>query len=173
MPSEGIFILVEGNDDERLVQNIFEPIFLRNYDWVKIWQYSQKTNKKIRDFLNVIKKGFNADCIFMADMDLSPCVRERKDNQIKEIDLLESGDIQIVIKEIEGWYCAGVKEIQDFNLGRIDCNMLTKEQLNDLILNNFSSRIDYFQEVIKMYDLNMGVKYNLSLLYFCQKYLGM
>jgi len=168
-----LFILVEGDDDERLFQIILKQKLEVKYDEVKIWKYRQEKYKRVHDFIKAIKAMPNAEYIYVADIDKSPCVTNKKQeikNKFKGIDL---NRIIVVVKEIEGWYLAGLDDESCKKL-KIrfggDANDVTKEQFNDLIPKNFVSRIDFMSEVLKLFSIEMAKQKNKSIRYFLERY---
>ena len=47
MDYKRLFLLVEGDDDERFIKQIITPLFEENYKYIKPWKYSQKKKNKI------------------------------------------------------------------------------------------------------------------------------
>lgn len=54
MAYDGLFILIEGDDDERFFNRIIRPMFDETYDSIFLWKYAQKKGEKIRNFLKSI-----------------------------------------------------------------------------------------------------------------------
>jgi len=82
-----LFIFIEGDDDERFFERIIKPIF-ENKNEVHLVKYAQKKNEKIFQFLKSIQT-MNADYIFVADNNGSPCITDRKqriENDFQNID---------------------------------------------------------------------------------------
>lgn len=71
-----LFLFIEGNDDERFFGRIIKPIYEEKYD-VKLWKYAHQKNKKIENFLKSVK-SMKADYIFVADINLAPCIADKK-----------------------------------------------------------------------------------------------
>jgi len=42
MPDKLLYILLEGDDDERFFKKIVKPLLQRRYSTIKCWKYSQK-----------------------------------------------------------------------------------------------------------------------------------
>jgi hypothetical protein len=104
-----LWILVEGNDDEKLVEKI-KHVFEKKYEFVQIWKYAQEPHKKTRGFLNSIN-SMRSDCFFLRDINQSLCITARKEgvrNTYGEI--VDPNKIIVVIKEIESWYLAGLDD---------------------------------------------------------------
>ena len=168
-----LFILLEGNDDERFFEKVLKNEFEKNYDNVKIWQHSQKKDEKIENFIRSIK-SMNADYIFINDINNAPCVPQKKEIIRSKYSNIDNDRILIVIKEIESWYLAGISE-RNFDRFKIETynesNNLNKEDFKRLIPNNFNSRIDFMIEILKDYEVETAKNKNKSFKYFYKKYI--
>lgn len=162
-----LFIWVEGEDDKRFFNFIINLIFGEKYDWIKIIQYAKKKPKWRIDFLKTII-AMKADYIYVADINNAPCVTAKK-YKTRNID---KDKIIVVIKEIEGWYLAGLDDINSKRL-KISTvtttDTITKEQFNRLIPKN-ESRIDFMSEILKCFSLGIAIQKNTSFNYFVEKY---
>ena len=166
-----LFLLIEGDDDDRFFRRIVKPKFEEKYDNVILWKYSQQKSTKVDNFLKSIK-AMGADYIYLADIDPEPCVTSKKkeiQNKFKNIDI---DRIIVVIKEIESWYLAGLDSSECRRL-LIRClentNDVTKEQFNTLIPKRFD-RIDFMLEVLKNFSIETAKEKNISFKYFLEKY---
>lgn len=169
-----LFFLVEGDDEDRFIRALLEPLFLLQYDHIQVWQYAQETPKKTRNLIKSIQR-MGAGCIFFRDFDQGPCITSKKEFvQSKYSEHIATEDIQIVIREIESWYAAGINRKAVAELGVKEfatTNDLTKEQFNQIIPDRFGSRIVFMREVLKGFDLEVAKRKNKSFAYFCRKYL--
>jgi hypothetical protein len=171
MSCKRLFFLVEGNDDERFIQKIIKPILEEKYD-IKILKYSQQGKEKVDNFLKNIKK-MGAEYIFIVDINSALCVTSKKQeiqNKFKNIDI---DRIIVVIKEIEGWYLAGLdaKSCKKLNIRCYETtDNISKEQFNNLIPKKFDSRIDFMAEILKRYSIETAKLKNKSFKYFIEKY---
>jgi len=59
MAYKRLWILIEGNDEERFFETI-KPIFENKYDFVQTWQHAQEPRRRIRNFLKSIQ-AMNSD----------------------------------------------------------------------------------------------------------------
>jgi len=172
MEYKRLFILVEGDDDERFFSNITKPSLKEKYTCVKITKHAKLRAIKIRNFLKSIK-AMNADYIFVADINRAPCVTEKKRNLQAKISNIDEDRIMVVIKEIEGWYLAGLDDANSHNLGVppfSTTDSVTKEQFHALIPKKFGSRIDFMSEILKCFSTGIAQNKNESLRYFVEKY---
>ena len=167
-----LFIFVEGDDDERFFDRLIRPIYEHIYDYVQHWKYSQQKLKKINGFLNSID-AMQADYIFVADMDDSPCVTDRKEQIKSQFKKLSENRILVVCREIESWYLAGlnddarrqIKIRRSYN----NTDRISKEQFDRMMPQKFVSRIDFMQEIMKLFDRETASSKNTSFEYFMQK----
>jgi len=166
-----LWILVEGNDDEKLVAKI-KPVFEEKYESVQIWKYAQEPHKRTRGFLNSIN-SMRSDYFFLRDINQSICITARKEEVgVTYGEMIDLNKIIVVITEIESWYLAGLdnKNCEDFGLEALDkTDGITKEQFNALIPKAFDSRIDFMQEILKRFSIETAKEKNTSFDYFISK----
>ena len=183
-----LFVLLEGDDDERFFEEAIKPIFAEKYDHVHFWQYSQMKKERVNNFLNSIKSmqalGL-ADTLLVADLDESPCVTERKDRFLSTFRAL-AGDfgavagtpfptiVLIVCKEIESWYLAGLNDESCNQIGvptsSNSTDHITKEQFDKVMPSRFKTRIAFMEEILQVFDQETARAKNASFRYFMQKY---
>lgn len=77
MSYRGLYILVEGVDDERFFQSILKPELQEEYNFVKIITYANQNKKMVHNYLKSFK-GEEADYIYVTDIDNSPCIADKK-----------------------------------------------------------------------------------------------
>lgn len=163
---------MEGDDDERFFDRVIKPMYERIYDHVQFWKYSQAKRKTVNNFLQSITK-MPAEYLFVSDLDESPCVTAKKARLASEFEKLSKDRILIVCKEIESWYLAGLNDegcrqirIQK-RFGNTD--RISKEQFNGMMPKKFVSRIDFMQEIMKVFDRETALAKNTSFGYFTRK----
>ncbi|MCK4567834.1 MAG: hypothetical protein KAU48_11060 [Candidatus Thorarchaeota archaeon] len=104
-----IYLLLEGDDDERLFRQVIIPL-MKNKGFVPIiWKYSNETSKEISKRLDILSK-MKEDYILFADLDKAQCVTERKSELRNIYRSLDEMRIIVIVKAIEGWYAAGITE---------------------------------------------------------------
>jgi hypothetical protein len=166
------YVLIEGPDDERFLDRVINPILRTEYDFVKPYMYAGKPKRTIKNFLKSIK-AMNAAYFFLADINRSPCVTAKKEDITRRYKkTIDSDNIMIVVKEIEGWYLAGLGDgsCQEVGLEPFtNTDEITKEKFNQLIPNKFGSRIDFMLEVLDRFDVETGKRKNKSFNYFMTK----
>ena len=116
MAYKRLFILIEGDDDERFFEKIMKPKFEKNNYTVQLWKYAHKNNRKIKNFLKSIN-SMGAEYIHVNDINNFPCVTAKK-AKIKEKfrNFIDNNRVTVVIKEIESWYLAGLSNADSKNL---------------------------------------------------------
>ena len=73
-----LFILLEGDDDERLFEKIVKPLLQERYSTTKFWKYSQQKQEKIVNFVKSIN-SMKADYICVRDFNDAPCITAKKE----------------------------------------------------------------------------------------------
>jgi len=169
MDYKRLWVLLEGNDDERFFERVIKPIFENTYDFVRPWQYAQKQTRKVKNFLQSINK-MDSVYFFLCDINRSPCVTAKKNEIVcMYASRIDVNNVIIVVKEIESWYLAGLDDKARKELGirtfRKTDN-ITKEQFNSLIPKKFDSRIDFMIEILKRFSLETAIHKNKSFNYF-------
>lgn len=172
MAYKRLFILVEGEDDERFLNSLTKTIFKEKYDAVIPWKYSKQKNKKINDFLISIKK-MHADYIYITDINQSPCITSKKNSITTKLQNIAADRILIVIKEIESWYLAGLDDnfAKKYEIPLFKNTVeITKEKFDSFMPKKFDSRIDFMSEILKNFSIDKAKKRNTSFRYFMNKY---
>jgi len=172
MAYKRLWVLLEGNDDERFFEGVIRPILDNTYDSVRPWQYSQKQIEKVKNFLRAIK-SMGSDYFFWSDINNLPCVTAKK-NRIKRRykTRIEINNVIIIVREIESWYLAGLDDKSRKEIGiRIfhNTNNITKEEFNKLIPKRFDSRIDLMVEILKRFSVETAKQKNKSFDYFMSR----
>lgn len=167
-----LFIFIEGDDDERFFNRIIIPMFENRYDKVQLWKYAQKKNEKIFQFLKSIQ-AMNADYIYVADNNGSPCITDRKQRIENDFQNIDKNKILVVVREIESWYLAGIDDISSKNFGIksfSNTEHINKSAFNDLKPKRFNSRIDFMSEILKLFCIDTAKSKNGSFSYFVENY---
>ncbi len=167
-------ILIEGNDDQRFIDNVIRPHISKiNPTLILTIQYAQDRKSNI----DKIIQRFNAKnqkYILLGDYDSSEkCITLKKDELIETLTHLDNNAIFIVKDEIESWFLAGMNsDLEIFNEFDIpdDTEGITKEMFDEMIdESHFDSRIDLMKEISKSYDFDLATKRNNSFKYFIEK----
>lgn len=168
-----LYILCEGNDDERFLGNIIKPMLEQKGIYPTLVQRAKKW-KKARQFLSSLQRR-NIDYIYMEDINHVPCITAKKKKIKEKIENVDEEKILIVVKEIESWYLAGsdenaCKQLRIPNF-RVTDNIF-KERFIDLKPQKFGSTIDFMWEILRCFDIETAKRKNKSFSYFYKKYLS-
>jgi len=175
MANKRLFILLEGDDDERFFENVVKTPFQKGYSTIKIWKYSQQKRERIVNFVKSIN-AMKADYICARDLNDSSGVTAKKERIKSKINQIAEDKIIVVVKEIESWYLAGLDENTSKKLGirkKIrTTDTITKEEFNQLIPKKFISRIEFMREILKNFDVEIAKERNKSFGYFLNKWIN-
>ena len=169
-----MWIFVEGSDDRIFVERVLHPILEEKYDCITTWEYARKRHEKTAEFIRSVR-SMQADYLFLADIDDSPCVTAKKDTvATKYCQAVESANAIIVAREIESWYMAGVDNEICRELAirsPFSTDDMTKEQFRRLIPRRFNeSAVDFMVELLRRFrvdsakDRNRSFRYLMDLL---------
>jgi hypothetical protein len=109
MDNETLYLFVEGDDDQRLIQRLFSLANNQKF-FIKPIQYCSTKPSKTNDFIRSIKSTPSWRYLFFTDIDESPCITSKKEKILEKYPELEDDHIIIVIREIESWYLSGITE---------------------------------------------------------------
>ena len=166
-----LWLLVEGSDDERFCTEVLTPVFQTTFDYVAIWDYSQKKDAKLTSLIRSIG-SMNADYLLFGDIDERPCVTATKEYLVNQFSVPDRDRIVVVRREIEAWYLAGLSEgvCRELGIGRVaDVDAVTKEQFDRLVggkVKHTSTMVD----ILKRYDAEVARQRSTSFGYFWQKH---
>lgn len=168
-----LFILIEGNDDERFFESIIKVKFEKKDNFVVLWKYAQKRHKKIDNFLKSIK-AMKASYIYVRDIHDTSNIKAKKEKIQNKFRNINKDKIIVVVKEIESWYLAGLDNANSKKLrvcSLTNTNTITKEHFDNLIPKKFaSSRIIFMLEILNHFSTKTARKKNRSFNYFVNKY---
>lgn len=172
MPTKSLFLLVEGDDDERFFSSLIKSHFKQRFPFAMIWRYAEETRKRVSDFVRSID-AMGGTYLFLVDCDTSPCITAKKDEVIQKYPGVDASRIVVVCAEIEAWYLAGLKDVVQkqwkFAIkGSTDA--ITKEKFNQLISSRFDSRVDCMREILKLFSVEFAKSRNQSFRYFIDKH---
>lgn len=142
------------------------------YDLVEVRSYAKLKKEKISSFLKSIK-AMNAGYIYVTDINDAPCITARKQEILDKVKIIDKDRIVVVIKEIEGWYLAGLGTRQCKVLGiRVlnSTDKITKEQFDGLVPREFYSRISFMLEIMNCFSISVAKHKNRSFKYFTEEY---
>ncbi len=174
MRERRLVILIEGDDDKDFFDRVIKPRFERKYRPVVLWKYSQKSPEEVNRFLEIAKEKQDAEYIFVADNDKLRCVPKRKaEIQEKYNSVDDKSKILLVVREIEGWYLAGLGEDECQKLGFSPfktTDKIGKGKFKKAQRVSSRSRINFVQEVLRLFDIETAKCNNKSFKYFAEKY---
>ncbi|MDR0911085.1 MAG: hypothetical protein LBM96_00610 [Methanobrevibacter sp.] len=160
------YIFVEGDFDELFLERILPEIRdITTINDIRIIKYQQKKNIKVTKHIKGIKKR-NQNYLFLSDLDSHrfPCYTLKKEKIIKSYGV-EENKIVIVKEEIESWYYSGLK---DKSLIKNGLNYYcSKEEFKKAISKDYD--LNFMQNLLKLFDLNLCIKNNESFKYFINK----
>lgn len=168
-----MYLFVEGMDDIRFFESVTVPIFEELYDGVHLISYAWMKAEKIGVFIKTII-SMGDEYLFIADIDISDNTGAKKTYIIHKIPELDPERIVIVVREIEGWYLAGVsdEDCKRFSIPPLKhTNQLIKEQFDTMVPEEFDSRIDFLIELLRIFRTDVATGKNRSFRYFFQKYI--
>lgn len=166
---KALHVLVEGDCDEDFVTIVVEPWLVgrERYDQVIPFRYANKKKGVVEDYVEAVKRR-GEDLLCLTDSTHSRCVPERVRTVIDyEIGTFDPAMVFVVVKEIEGWYLAGVDSGGCRKMGiryvaRTD--QVKKEDFNQLIAEGkFKPRSACRHEMLRNYDLRLASTRNGSL----------
>ena len=166
-------VLVEGRDDREFFEVVIRPTLQERYDYVQVWEYAGATIEKRIGYIRSIQ-AMNADYIFVADINTSPCVTQRKAHLVDtHKNAIDPACAFIVRREIESWYMAGVDDQACREFG-ITClphtNDVTKEQFKSLTPKRFNdSEADFMAAILKGFQLDLARGKNQSFGYLMDR----
>ncbi len=164
-----LFIWVEGADDKRFIDRIIVPLLTKtHYDFVEVREYARLRISKLKNFIKSIN-AMEADYWFLADINTSPCISAKKSKLLEKFGFVDPTRLIIVIKEIESWYLAGLNEkgASIFKIKTFKCtDDIDKEKFLSFIPDQFDSKIDFLNELLKYFSLEIAKEKNQSFKYF-------
>ncbi len=174
MSSGTLYILLEGNDDERFFRILVSPRLLRSYRAVKIWKYARERRQKTLKFIRVLQRT-GKDFLYVRDIDSAPSIKAKKEEIQSSFDhTIPDRSLIVVVMEIESWYLAGLPPPYLNSFGIIlhhqATDTITKEQFNRLIPRHMA-RAQFMNELLRHYDLDWAVRRNASFGYFLSHWL--
>jgi len=166
-------ILVEGRDDREFFNAVITPILQKEYDHVQIWEYAGATIERRIGYIKSIQ-AMKADYLFVADINTSPCVTQRKAHLAESHKgMIDSGHMIVVLKEIESWYIAGLDDQACQELGLVSLartDDVTKEQFQRMMPKQFNDLVvDLMGEILQSFRVQLARGKNRSFCYLMDK----
>lgn len=170
--AQELYVFYEGDDDERFFDRVLENELKKLYSSIIKIKYRSLKKKIVNNFIKSAKQ-LKSKYIFLADIDKYPCVTARKDSLMKNFPELETKNISIVIKMIESWYLAGLK---DASLDKLHIepykktSEFDKGSMKKLMPKNYSSIMHFKIDVLKYFSMKAAIDRNNSFCYFLRKF---
>jgi hypothetical protein len=174
-----LFIFVEGDDDERFVKKVIEPLIKQNYSVIKFIKYEKSIKKEIIDQLNTIRNKDIYDYLFFCDFDshgdANFCTTTRKIKEFEKYNqVLELEKIVVVKEVIESWYLA-IADVSILNQFKLpienNTEIIDKQIFNRKISEEYPGYRTYIKiELLKKFSIENGIKRNKSFEYFINKF---
>lgn len=175
MAWKSLYVFVEGNDDELFFDTVIRPLLRPHFNEVSTIKYGQQTDIWVNNFLSSIQSMsqlMEVDYLFLCDINNSPCVTAKKQEAVQRYTSLEESKIVVVVREVEGWYLAGLDQDSCKQL-RIRCfadtNSITKEQFNQLMPSSIRARPVFLQQILQRFSLEVAKQKNASFQYLCRR----
>jgi hypothetical protein len=169
-----LYVLVEGDNDERFVEWVVKPIIEKNYDYIGYYQYARRSKEKNEQFIRSLVSR-DVDFFCLVDFNSSPCVTERKQQAKHKLGDVDAPRILVVKTEIESWYIAGVNEncCRRLKIPLLDAtDNIAKEHFEHLLeQSKLGCTISCMVEMLKNYDIGIAKSKNSSFNYFYHKFL--
>jgi hypothetical protein len=171
-----LFILVEGDNDERFVRAAVCGDIRRSYDSITVWKWAEEKDSIVNQFVGVIT-GMGAEYIFLADQNAHPCVTAAKSSVTGKYPNVSADRVVIANSEVEAWYLGGLTATGatacglDTSHGASRTDGVTKEQFCALQPSRYVSETAFRVDVLKQFDRRTAIRRNASFAYLARKYL--
>jgi hypothetical protein len=172
-----LFIIVEGDNDERFVRAAVIPNIRRKYGEIVIWKSAEEPDANVRKFIDAVVNGMDADYIFLTDLDDKPCVTAAKDYICTRYPEVARDRVAVASLEVEGWYLAGLNRERaeacglDGSWGSGTTDGITKERFCGLQPARFAAETAFRVEVLKNFSRTTATRRSTSFAHFAKKYL--
>jgi hypothetical protein len=163
-----LFVFLEGADDIRFFEGVLKKQLRKGYASVELISYAGMKHIRVDGFIRGIG-AMGDDYLMVADIDNDRNVKAKKQRLKRWYQELDTNKVIVVIKEIEGWYLAGLDDTHARSLGLrplIKTDRVTKETFNRMIPDHYGSRIDLMIEIIKRYSIQVAQEKNRSFRFF-------
>ncbi len=166
-----LFVFCEGPDDIRFFEGVLKKELQEGYASIELIAYAGMKHIRVDGFIRGIG-AMGDDYLMVADIDNDRNVKAKKNRLKRWYRELDADKVIVVIKEIEGWYLAGLNDHASRSLGLRPLpgtDRITKERFNRMIPDQYVSRIDLMIEIIKRYSIQVAREKNRSFRFFYRK----
>lgn len=173
-PYNKLYIWVEGPEDKDIFEKML-PLLLRKYVKVHIRERGRDCEEKTNTIISaVIQKGDDNLLVVDSDFDNNVCISKKKIAIKAKFPSLKERDILLVVKEIEGWYLAGLSDQACRRIGISpipNTDGVGKNQLQRFIPKKYRGKADFMEEILKNFDSDVARLKNSSFNYFFKNFL--
>jgi len=166
-----LYILVEGNDDERFMNRIVIPELKCERNSVQIFKYRNHRNKKVTSLVKSITR-MGDKYIFIGDYNKCVCYSQVKLRIKRKYKIIDEKLSFVAKMEIESWYCAGLSDAEQnkYKIRKRNTENINKEEFNRCVSRaGYDSRIQYMSDLLENYKIEVAKKKNNSFKYFIDK----
>ena len=160
--SSDLYVFVEGQDDERLIEKIFEKCF-KKFNPI-IFKYIHADVSMVRDLICRLNSN-NENYVMLVDRDDATCIPGRKRTRIHTYDVREE-NVFVVDISIESWYVSGVNHPK-FDLSSIRSETINKDEFDHVVHRH--NHTPEMIEITKKFDTGLAISKNYSFKYFYKK----
>jgi len=171
MTERRLYILLEGNDDERFFGRIILPLIAHRYRSVRLIKYACLKRARVCKFVRSIRRTGD-EYLLVTDIDQAPGVKAKKQMIIERFCVVDPATVVVIIQEIESWYLAGLDAPDAAILGvnlPATTDHVTKEEFNRTIPPQYDSRIAYMLEILSRFSIPSACRRNRSFRYFMDR----
>jgi hypothetical protein len=175
--TKALFILVEGDNDERFVRAVVVPNLPKRYDEIVVFKCAEEKDPVVDAVIDVAQQ-MGADYICLIDLDDCPCVTRAKDDAVRKYPHVERERIAVAKLEIEGWYLAGLTKKTAVSVGLEESwgtgqvEDVTKERFRALRPTRYAAETAFRVEILKNFERRAAMRRSPSFAHFARKYLG-
>jgi hypothetical protein len=169
-------VLVEGPRDERFARCVLSRVFRPRYQ-LAVSEYAGA----LKSVIDGLIRGFREqgeEYILLADLDNEPCIVRKVDQIVQRFPSAEPRRIQVVVREIEGWYLAGLSKSACAELHLLHhrikqgTDRLVKEDVQGLLESSCDMNVgELLVRACDHHDWNTACRRNVSLARFSRTFL--
>jgi len=166
-----LYLLVEGKDDELFCERLLSRCFSKVFDDIRIIQWAEKSAGTVNKLLLSFQDK-EYPYIFFGDF-RRLCITGTKQDLAHIYEALDLSQILVVVKEIEGWYIAGLDDAACERLGIPRMNRtddLGKKRFMSMMPARYETVIEFMLAIIDEYSFEVARSKNASLSHLLDKY---
>lgn len=168
---------VEGPSDARFFDRIVKPNLRKVYAPISVVEYAHLPDRIVNGFIRTLNSS-GEGYVLLCDVDDYACVPSRLDSITGRHPELPRNKVQVVVREIEGWYLAGVSrqhchrlKLRASKLSK-GTNELTKENLSSFREQDSPlSVIELMTSICGCFQIALARQRNRSFNRFCSRFL--